>query len=41
MSLENGMDAGTPVARATALLARSAFAAAEVPPGFRGDVEAW
>jgi hypothetical protein len=40
MSLEYGMEAGTPVARATALPARSAFAAAELPPCFRGEVEA-
>ena len=40
MSLEYGMAAGTPVARATALPARKAFAAAEAPPDFRGDVVA-
>jgi len=33
------MPGGTPVARATARPARSAFAAAELPPCFRGDAE--
>ena len=37
---EYGMPGGTPVTRATALPARSAFPAADVPPRLRGEVEA-